>query len=165
MAVTLNIAGWGNEQDRTPLWNYLHNSKTSVIAIIDHKNTLSGINSIEYEMTKHWTKIKEKPSFAHAEAKNRHIGGITLAIHPSLGRYKQPTTLTEDPRGWGRWTGTALKGKDKTLYIIATYGPTPNEDDKATESMWQRQLKEMQKYLFTKNKQTQNTKTYPICKK
>ena len=69
------------------------------IAIIDHKNTLSGINSIEYEMTKHWTKVKEKPSFAHAEAKNRHIGGITLAIHPSLGRYKQPTTLAEDPRG------------------------------------------------------------------
>ena len=39
--------------------------------IIDHKKKLSGINSIEYEMTKHWTKRKEKTTFAHAEAKNR----------------------------------------------------------------------------------------------
>ena len=42
-AVTLNIAGWGREQDRTPLWNFLHNSETSVVAIIDHKNTLTEI--------------------------------------------------------------------------------------------------------------------------
>ena len=55
-AVTLNIAGWGREQDRTPLWNFLHNSKTSVVAIIDHKNTLTGINNIEYEMSKNWVK-------------------------------------------------------------------------------------------------------------
>ena len=152
-AVTLNIAGWGREQDRIPLWNFLHNSKTSVVAIIDHKNTLTGINNIEYEMSKHWVKLKEKPKFSHAAAANRHIGGITLAIHPCLGRYAQPTNLTEDPRGWGRWTGIALKGKNKTLYIIATYGPTPNENEDAKESMWQKQIKAMQKIpIYDKEK-------------
>ena len=47
-------------------------------------------------------------------------------------------------RTW-RIRGEALKGKDKTLYIIATYGPTPNENEEAKESMWQKQKKAMQK--------------------
>jgi hypothetical protein len=38
-----------------------------------------------------------------------------------------------------------IKGRKQSTIVIATYGPTENENIEATESMWQRQLKAMQK--------------------
>jgi hypothetical protein len=38
-----------------------------------------------------------------------------------------------------------IKGRKQSTIVIATYGPTENENIEATDSMWQRQLKAMQK--------------------
>ena len=38
-----------------------------------------------------------------------------------------------------------IKGRKQSTIVIATYGPTENENIEATESMWQRQPKAMQK--------------------
>ena len=37
-----------------------------------------------------------------------------------------------------------IKGRTQSTIVIATYGPTENENIEATESMWQRQLEAMQ---------------------
>ena len=143
---SLNMAGWGAQEDRDPLWEMLKNSRTLIIALIDTKITDTGITNLETELRERWIAIDNyRPHVTHAPAKNRHIGGIVLALHPCLARYASINKLTLDPRGWGRWTGTTLIGRKRKIAIIATYGPTPNTNDKAIDSMWQYQIKQMDK--------------------
>ena len=142
------MAGWGDIMDRVNLWKQMATSKTMIVAIIDHKRTSAQIKNMENEIELGWTGTTRgihKIIWAHAPAKNKNIGGITIAVHPILARYSSQTELADDKRGWGRWTGVMIKGRQQSTIVIATYGPTENENIEATESMWQRQLKAMQK--------------------
>ena len=145
---SLNMAGWGDIMDRVNLWKQMATSKSMIVAIIDHKRTKEQIKNMENEIELGWTGTTRgihKIIWAHAPAKNKNIGGITIAVHPILARYSSQTELADDKRGWGRWTGVMIKGRKQSTIVIATYGPTENENIEATESMWQRQLKAMQK--------------------
>ena len=75
---------------------------------------------------------------------NKHIGGISIALHPTIARYAKHDEKWYDPRGWGRWTTITIIGRKRKIAIIGTYGPTPNKDEEAVYAMWQRQLKAMQ---------------------
>ena len=46
-AASLNMAGWGAQEDRDPLWEMLKNSRTLIIALIDTKTTETGITNLE----------------------------------------------------------------------------------------------------------------------
>ena len=143
---SLNMAGWGDIMDRVNLWKQMATSKSMIVAIIDHKRTNEQIKNMENEIELGWTGTTRgihKIIWAHAPAKNKNIGGITIAVHPILARYSLQTDLADDKRGWGRWTGVMIKGRKQSTIVIATYGPTENENIEATESMWQRQLKAM----------------------
>ena len=81
----------------------------------------------------------KKCKWAHAAAANNRVGGVTVAVHPIMARYTEPTNKADDPRGWGRWKGVLVTGRKKKTLIIGTYGPPKNMDEHATESMWQQQ--------------------------
>ena len=74
-----------------------------IIALIDHKTTESGRVNLQNEVEMEWTgtNMRHKVKWSHAMAKNKHIGGITLAVHPTIARYAHITEKCEDKRGWG----------------------------------------------------------------
>jgi exonuclease III len=118
-----------------------------IMALIDHKIMEKGRINMENEIEMEWTgsNRQHKVSWSHSMAKNKHIGGITIAVHPIIGRYARVTDNCQDPRDWGRWTAIEIWGRKRKTLIIATYGPVKNEDEEATNSMWYRQSVEMKK--------------------
>ena len=68
---SLNMAGWGAQEDRDPLWEMLENSRTLIIALIDTKITDTGITNLETELRERWIAIDNyRPHVTHAPAKN-----------------------------------------------------------------------------------------------
>jgi len=135
------MAGWGDTIDRVNMWKRLAHNNTMIMTLIDHKTTESGRVNLQNEIEMEWTgtNMGHKVKWSHSMAKNRHIGGITMAVHPIIARYAHITKKCEDTRGWGRWTGIEIWGRKRKIMIIGTYGPTKNDDEDATDSMWYRQ--------------------------
>ena len=111
----INLAGWGDFVNRQVMWKRLAYNKTMIMIIIDHKITENGRINMQNEIELGWmgTNKEHKAKWSHTMAKNRHIGGITMAVHPILGRYGRVTHDCHDPRGWGRWTSMEFWGKRK----------------------------------------------------
>jgi hypothetical protein len=80
--------------------------------------------------------------WTHSPARNRHIGGISIGIHPIMARYASKRTRIDK---WGRWVEVDLVGKkNKITTVIGTYGPTgDNTSGKCT--MWKYQQNEIEK--------------------
>ena len=144
--ISLNMAGWGDELDRKILWTNMARTKTMVAVIVDHRRTTQQLKSMEFEAEETWLGEKTGCKAAWTPTPgNKHIGGVSIALHPALARYTNYADRWYDPRGWGRWTTITLIGKKRKIAIIGTYGPTPNHKEEATNAMWQKQLKGMQK--------------------
>ena len=142
LVVSLNMRGWGNEEGREGVWSAMARTKTMIAILVDHRqHTNRQRRRMETEIAEGWvgSGVAKKCKWAHAAAANCRVGGITIAVHPIMARYTEPTTKANDPRGWGRWKGVLIKGKKKKTIIIGTYAPSKNTDEEAVESMWQRQ--------------------------
>ncbi|HIB78244.1 MAG TPA: endonuclease/exonuclease/phosphatase family protein, partial [Flavobacteriales bacterium] len=142
----LNMRGRGEMLDRQNLWSAMAKSHTMIIILSDHRCTEPQLKNFQTEIEDGWIGLntERRMKCIHSPARNKHVGGITIAVHPIISRYITLDTpfQLDDPRGWGRWTCTALAGKEKII-IIGTYGPTKNTDDDAVQSMWQTQEKLM----------------------
>jgi hypothetical protein len=144
----LNMNGWtGDDKEvkRTALFAHLADTGTLVFGLIDHRRTTAEIKSAEYEIETLWTgsnsENREKPGWAHAPAKTRHIGGISIGIHPILKRYTDMGSIHADK--WGRWTTIDLVGKHRIIKIIAAYRPVESEGN---DTMWTYQTKQIHKH-------------------
>ena len=138
----INMAGWGDTagMQRKALFNNLAHNRALVVILIDHQRMEDQVAALEYEVESEWvggnTNMTEKVRWAHSPARNNRIGGISIGIHPVLGRY-----ATTKPRvdKWGRWVEVDIVGKNNTITtIIGTYGPTGGSNS-GEQSMWKYQ--------------------------
>ena len=143
----LNMAGWGESLDRMTLWSHMAACRTMIMVLYDHRRQECQRLNMQNEIEIGWTGTcsEHKIAWSHAMAKNKNIGGITIAVHPAIARYARNFDKGCDPRGWGRWTAIELHGRKRKTIIIGTYAPTANNDEDASNSMWQRQLTAMDK--------------------
>jgi hypothetical protein len=123
-----------------------------IVVLADHRQTIP--SNMETEMNLKWTGAGKGPNphYGHAAPISSRVGGVTVTIHPILGRYVTDPLKTKlkksygDNRGWGRWASVYLCSQNKTL-IIGTYGPTgsgkPDQDD-PKGSMWEYQQRGME---------------------
>jgi len=143
--VSINMAGWGEQLDRKVIWANMAKTRTVAAVLVDHRRNSEQQGSMEYEIEETWLGERTgcKAAWTHTPG-NKHIGGISIALHPALARYAKHDDEWYDPRGWGRWTTITVIGRKRKIAIIGTYGPTPNKDEEAVYAMWQRQLRAMQ---------------------
>ena len=122
------MAGWGEQLDRKVLWANMAKTRTVAAVLVDHRRNSEQQGSMEYEIEETWLGESTgcKAAWAHTP-ENKHIGGISIALHPALARYAKHDDEWNDPRGWGRWTTITIIGKKRKIAIIGTYGPTPNK--------------------------------------
>jgi len=127
----------------------LARTKTLVATIIDHRQYST--NNIEIETKDRRTgagKGKEA-SFSHVKPTSRQAGGITVAVHPILGRYREHHKQEfDDQRGWNRWAQVTLRGEENVL-IIGAYGPTGGGTQQDDNTMWGTQIQAMEKIPTT----------------
>ena len=89
----INMGGWGekNELDLRAMFNQMAWTKTLIIVLIDHRREAHNTSQIEFLAQQAWTGggkgENEKAMWTHSPARNRHIGGISIGIHPIMARY------------------------------------------------------------------------------
>ena len=145
--VQLNMNGWGSSDGihNRALFANLAWTKTLVVILIDHRRTAGNISSLEYEIENAWTgggMGSGKVKWAHATARNKHVGGVTIGLHPIIARYASNRVRCDK---WGRWVEIDIVGKKgKVTTIVATYGPTGSSSS-GDDAMWTYQQKEIHK--------------------
>ena len=146
---------------RKLLFNNLAHNRALVLILVDHRRQKHEIANMEYEVVEEWTgdctKTKEKVSWAHSPAWNKHVGGISIAIHPVLGRYATAKLRVDK---WGRWVEVDIIGKNTTVTtIVGTYGPTGSSRS-GEQPMWayqQEQIRGERENMAKIQTQKQNT--------
>ena len=159
--MALNMDGWGDIEDtnRINLFNQMAKSHTLIAILVDHRKMRSQQETIQNEMEAHWTGRGGdwRPMFITEGAKTNKVGGITIALHPTISRSFNPqknSSKQGDPRGWGRWTSAKLTTKGANTLIVGTYGPSQSRGEKEgpTDAMWTTQKRMMEK--LDKNERT-----------
>jgi len=87
--MSINMQGWGEPHQRSLVWQMLARTKTMAAVIVDHRQYNQ--NNVEMEMVDRWTGVGKgkEASCSHAKPTSRQAGGITIALHPILGRYRE----------------------------------------------------------------------------
>ena len=134
--MSINMQGWGEPHQRNLPWQMLARTKTLAAVIIDHRQY--NHSNVEMEMVDRWTGVGngKEASFGHVKPTSKQAGGITIALHPILGRYRERHKSDfDDPRGWNRWAQITLRGREKLL-ILGVYGPTGGGSQPNDNTMW-----------------------------
>jgi len=112
---------------------------------------------MEYEVEEKWTgggnKRCDRVRWAHAPAQSTHVGGISIGLHPIIGRYAQKKPVIDK---WSRWVSQEIQGKKSIVTIIGTYGPTGSST--VGGSMWAIQTRKILEE-WTSLSKTQQGKT------
>ena len=129
----LNMRGWNSdggtgEIDRETLFAQLGKTRMLAVVLVDHHRTKALLPNMEREVETQWTGggtgRSGKITWAHAPARYTSVGGVSIGLHPVIGRYAQAKPVADK---WGRWVSQDIQGKEGVTTIIGTYGPTGSE--------------------------------------